>query len=164
MRIVAGLLALLAFAVCAASARDKHPNPGDSNALQDCIKTSAPAGKSTTEAESCIGTLVNVCAPHRESMPSAAVITCIRRESVVWDDILNESFRRLRLKLDAAQQAGLRDMQRAWIASRDKTCAFYRDFYQGSMANPMVAECINRETGRRALFLLGFALEAENNR
>jgi uncharacterized protein YecT (DUF1311 family) len=81
---------------------------------------------------------------------------CIDREVAVWDDILNESFRRLREKLDETQRVKLRDMQRAWIASRDRSCGFYWDFYQGTMASPMAAECVNRETARRALFLLGF--------
>ena len=64
-------------------------------------------------------------------------------------------------KLDDKQQIKLRDMQRAWIASRDKTCAFYWDYFQGSMANPMLAECVSRQTARGALFLLGFLNEAE---
>jgi uncharacterized protein YecT (DUF1311 family) len=81
---------------------------------------------------------------------------CIDRERAVWDDILNETFRRLREKLDEGQRVKLRDMQRAWLVSRDKTCAFYWDFYQGTMASPMAASCVNRETARRALFLLGF--------
>ena len=45
-------------------------------------------------------------------------------------------------------------MQRAWIESRDRTCAFYDDYHQGTIARPMSALCINRETARRALFLL----------
>ena len=52
-------------------------------------------------------------------------------------------------------------MQLAWIASRDKTCAFYWDYFQGSMAMPMSIGCDNRETARRALFLLGFLDDAE---
>jgi len=47
-------------------------------------------------------------------------------------------------------------MQRAWIASRDKSCAFFYDIFQGTTANPMMAACLTRETGRRALFLLPF--------
>jgi uncharacterized protein YecT (DUF1311 family) len=90
------------------------------------------------------------------------MVTCIAREQAVWDDILNETFRRLRAKLDATQQTKLREMQRAWITSRDKTCAFYWDFFQGTMATPMSAECVNRETGRRALFLLGFLNDLDN--
>ncbi len=89
-------------------------------------------------------------------MAPSQVIACYDRERAVWDDILNETYRRLREALDKEQQGKLRDMQRAWIASRDKSCEFIWDVLQGSMANPMMAACITRETGRRALFLLPF--------
>jgi uncharacterized protein YecT (DUF1311 family) len=48
-------------------------------------------------------------------------------------------------------------MQRSWLDSRKHTCDFYYDYFQGSMANPMMANCGNRETARRAVFLMGFA-------
>ena len=108
-------------------------------------------------AESCIGSISKSCLSDAKS--TADQNACIDRERKVWDNILNESYRRLREKLDAAQQAKLRDMQRAWIASRDATCRFYREYYQGTMASPMAAACVNRETARRALFLLGFVLD-----
>ena len=48
-------------------------------------------------------------------------------------------------------------MQRAWMTSRDKTCGFIYDYFEGSMANPMIAACTSRATGMQALFLLSFA-------
>src|ERR1700731_3019665 len=51
------------------------------------------------------------------------------------------------------QQAKLREMQRSWIHTRDLTCAFWYDYFQGTMANPMIAYCNNRETARHAIFL-----------
>ncbi|MEJ2378869.1 MAG: lysozyme inhibitor LprI family protein [Pseudolabrys sp.] len=59
------------------------------------------------------------------------------------------------------QKVKRRDMQRAWIASRDKTCAFYWGFFQDTTTSPMTADCVNRETARRALFPLGFLNDAE---
>jgi hypothetical protein len=41
------------------------------------------------------------------------------------------------------------------------SCAFDWDFFRGTMASPMNAFCNNRETARRALFLLGFLDNAE---
>ena len=58
-------------------------------------------------------------------------------------------------------EAQMREMQRAWIESRKRSCDFYWDFFQGTMASPMSAFCENRETARRALFLLGFLDDAE---
>jgi len=128
----------------------------DSNAIQDCVKTNTPPDK---DWESCIGRVSNKCLDDAKS--TADQNACIDRERKVWDDILNETYRRLREKLDQDQQVKLRDMQRAWLTSREKTCAFYWDFYQGTMASPMTSSCVNRETARRALFLLGFLNEAE---
>jgi uncharacterized protein YecT (DUF1311 family) len=61
--------------------------------------------------------------------------------------------------LEPDQQAKLREMQRSWIVTRDLTCAFWYDYFQGTMANPMIAYCNNRETARRAIFLRVFAAD-----
>lgn len=129
----------------------------DSNVIPDCVKTNTGPDK---DWESCIGSLSNKCLDDAKS--TAYQNACIDREQKVWDDILNETYRRLREKLDQAQQVKLRDMQRAWLTSRDTTCAFYWDFYQGTIASPMTSSCINRETARRALFLLGFLNETQD--
>jgi uncharacterized protein YecT (DUF1311 family) len=52
-------------------------------------------------------------------------------------------------------------MQRSWIETRDKTCAFYWDYFQGTMASPMSSYCNVRETARRVMFLKFFMDEAE---
>jgi len=128
----------------------------DSNVIQDCVKTNTPPDK---DWENCIGSIANKCLDDAKS--TADQSACIDREQKVWDDILNETDRRLREKLDQQQQTKLRDMQRAWLTARDKTCAFDWDLYQRTMASPMTSSCVNRETARRALFLLGFLNEAE---
>jgi len=130
----------------------------DSATIQDCIKSKPEA------QETCIGIIADPCLGRDETKSTADQNACIGREVVVWDDILNETFRRLRDKLDEQQKAKLRDMQRAWIASKEKTCGFYWDYYQGTMASPMASSCVNRETARRALFLLGFLQDAEENK
>jgi hypothetical protein len=57
------------------------------------------------------------------------------------------------------QRDKLREMQRSRIHTRDLTCAFWYDYFQGAMANPMIAYCNNRETARRAIFLRIFAAD-----
>lgn len=147
----AAILSILACCVGAATlAQNERPDARDSARIQDCVKT-----KTGGNWESCIGIISDPCSKRSKGVTSEFT-ACSGREQAVWDDILNETFRRLRDKLDKDQQEKLRDMQRAWITSRDKTCAFYWDFFQGTMATPMSAECRNRETGRRALFLVGF--------
>jgi uncharacterized protein YecT (DUF1311 family) len=141
---------------------DPKPDPKqagrDSQTIQDCVKSVKGAA---TNAERCIGRVADPCLKRPGAVSNADMIACISRESSVWDDILNETFRRLNEQLDAEQKVKLRDMQGAWIDSRDRTCAFYYDYHQGSIAVPMGAFCVNRETARRALFLLDFLNDAE---
>jgi uncharacterized protein YecT (DUF1311 family) len=152
-------VALGLFVVSAASAlAAERPNARDSALIQGCIKS---AGGSET-AERCIGKVSDPCLDKDSTRSTADMTACVDREQAVWDHILNETYRRLRAKLDAQQQEKLREMQRAWIASRDRTCAFYWDYYQGTMATPMSASCTNREIARRALFLLGFLEDTES--
>jgi uncharacterized protein YecT (DUF1311 family) len=141
-----------------ALAQGDKPDARASAAIQDCIKANSGPDANW---ETCIGLVSEPCLKREETRSTADNIACIDREAKVWDDILNETFRRLREKLDEAQQRKLRDMQRAWLTSRDRSCAFYWDYFQGTMASPMSAACMNREIGRRALFLLGFLNDAE---
>ncbi|MGB7258575.1 MAG: lysozyme inhibitor LprI family protein [Pseudolabrys sp.] len=145
--------------VSSASAQSKRPDADDTKAIKDCIKTAASAGKPMSAAEICVGTVSNPCLDDPKTKSTADMNACIDREKVVWDDILNEAYRQLRAKLDDKQKEKLRDVQRAWIASRDKSCAFYWDYYQGTMASPMTASCVNKETARQALFLYGFVYD-----
>jgi uncharacterized protein YecT (DUF1311 family) len=155
------LIVVVAWFVCLGSAVAQKPSQAarDSATVQDCIKT---RGGVHDKWEGCIGVVLNPCLKDEASMPTSAVNACISREQGVWEDILNETFRRLREKLDDTQRDKLRDMQRAWITSREKTCTFYWDFFQGTMASPMTANCTNREAARRALFLLGFLDDTED--
>jgi uncharacterized protein YecT (DUF1311 family) len=159
--ILAAFVALTLAATAAAAERARSgpekPDARDSAAIQDCIKS---AGE-PRQAERCIGIVADRCADRDDAKSTADQVACAAREHAVWDDILNETFRRLRDKLDAKQKIKLRDMQRAWVDSRDRTCAFYWDYFQGTIASTMGAFCNNRETARRALFLLGFLNDAE---
>jgi uncharacterized protein YecT (DUF1311 family) len=49
---------------------------------------------------------------------------CADQDARQADTALNEVYRSLMVKLDAANQTRLRDAQRAWVAFRDKECVF----------------------------------------
>jgi len=152
------VLACAVLSLAATAGRAEKPNARDSDKVQSCIK-SAVGG--LREQEKCIGIIADPCTDSENAKSTADQVACVAREHAVWDDILNETFRRLRDKLDAKQKIKLRAMQRAWIESRDRTCAFYWDYFQGTIAATMSAFCQNRESARRALFLLGFLADAE---
>jgi uncharacterized protein YecT (DUF1311 family) len=156
---IAAILAAFGLLCTPGFAQATKPDARDSAAIQDCVKTKT--GRHWNW-EKCIGLVSEPCAKDETAMPPSEIMACYAREEAVWDDILNESFRRLRTRLDETKMAKLREMQRAWVASRDKTCAFFYDYFEGTMASPMMAACTARETGRRALFLLGFANDEEN--
>jgi uncharacterized protein YecT (DUF1311 family) len=145
--------ALLVFGAMPALGQDK-PNPKDSAAIEKCIKTKTGHNWAW---EKCIGLISEPCTKDEASMPPSEVIACYSREQAVWDDILNKSYQFLRERLEKDQVVKLREMQRAWITSRDKTCDFLYDYFQGTMANPMIAACTSRATGMQALYLRGFA-------
>ena len=151
-------LACAALMIAAGPSRAEKPASADSAKVQSCIKSESGGPRAQ---ESCIGLVADPCADNPDAQSTAGQVACAAREQAVWDDILNETYRRLRDALDVKQRIKLREMQRAWIEVRKRSCDFYWDFFQGTMASPMSAFCYNRETARRALFLLAFLNEAE---
>jgi uncharacterized protein YecT (DUF1311 family) len=116
------------------------------------------ASRARPNTDICIGVTSDACiGPDEGSKPDSAVIACLNGEQAQWDKVLNASFQALVKGLEPEQQQKLRDMQRSWIGTRERTCGFYYDYFEGTMANPMIANCLNRETARRAIFLKGFA-------
>jgi uncharacterized protein YecT (DUF1311 family) len=153
MRASAALVFIALLGASPAVAQDK-PVAKDSAVIEKCVK--AKTGRHW-DWEKCIGLVSEPCSKDEGAMKPPEVIACADRERAVWDDMLNASFRQLTAKLDEEQVTKLRDMQRAWMTSRDKTCGFIYDYFEGSMANPMIAHCLSRATGMQALFLRGFA-------
>jgi uncharacterized protein YecT (DUF1311 family) len=136
--------------------QDQKPTAEQIAAVRACEEKNQD---DVTEAErQCLFNLVATpCQSTPEGQSNLGMADCFRLEEMVWDDLLNETYRSLREDLKAAQQAELRDMQRAWIASRDATCAFYDVRLHGTIAIPLGAACRARETARRALLLKSFA-------
>ncbi len=111
--------------------------------------------------ETCIESRVQaLCWAERKRQTAERITACLRREKLVWDRLSTSAFRKLRDGLDESQRAKLIDMQRSWIRNARQTCASLR-LFQGTMANPMIANCDNRET-RGAPFSMGFADDMAN--
>jgi uncharacterized protein YecT (DUF1311 family) len=149
------LAALVLSAAGAVRAQDEKPTAQQTAAIRSCADKNQD---DITEAErQCLFELVaGPCQQTPEGQSNVGMADCFRLEAKIWDDLLNENYKSLRDVIDAAQTAKLRDMQRAWIASRDATCAFYDVKIHGTMAIPMGAACVARETARRAVLLKFF--------
>lgn len=157
-------LVSLAFALIVAGplpARADAPAAKDVATIGDCLaKQDKRRGSQEADEAACLMTVAKPCMGGDEAAASdRRKMDCLDRERLVWDKILNESYQTMMKALDPDQQAKLREMQRSWIATRDLTCAFWYDYFQGTMANPMIAYCNNRETARRAIFLRVFAVD-----
>lgn len=148
--ILAGLLATALFVIVPAQAQ--------THKSKQTVEACLAASKAKPNTDTCIGVTSNPCiGPDEGAKPDSAVIACLDDEQQHWDKVLNASFQALLKGLEPEQQTKLREMQRTWLTSRATTCGFYQDYFDGTMANPMIANCMNRETARRAIFLKGFA-------
>jgi uncharacterized protein YecT (DUF1311 family) len=147
---------LLGAASAAGHAQSRKPTMKEIAAIRDCAK------KHETDLDEveqkCLFNLVGTpCTETPEGQSNVGTADCYRLEGAIWDDLLNENYKRLAADLDDEQKAKLREMQRAWIAYRDSTCGFYYTKIQGTMAGPMTAACTARETARRAVLLKFFS-------
>lgn len=126
--------------------------------VRQTVEACLAASKARPNSDTCIGVTSNTCiGPDEGAKRDSEVIACLNSEQQQWDKVLNVSFQALAKGLEPEQQKKLREMQRIWLMSRASTCDFYQDYFDGTMANPMIANCMNRETARRAIFLKGFA-------
>ena len=137
------------------SAHAEAPNAADVEAVETCLKS-----KQGNDQAACAGVVASSCIGDEAAATDRQIIDCFGREQLVWDKMLNDAYAGLHKALDDDQRVKLRDMQRSWLETRKRTCEFYYDYFQGLMANPMIANCENRETARRAVFLMGFAEDA----
>jgi uncharacterized protein YecT (DUF1311 family) len=142
-------------------ARADVPAAGDVATIGDCLRKQDKAeGSQEADEAACLMTVAKPCMGGDEaSVSPGRQIECLDRERLVWDKIVNDSYKTMMNALEPDQKARLREMQRSWIHTRDLTCAFWYDYFRGTMANPMIAYCNNRETARRAIFLRIFALD-----
>lgn len=151
-------IALAIAATClfgAAQAQMREPTLQEVTAVRYCFEKY----KDEEEIEkNCVIKLVaEPCMKGEGGYSTFGIAACHRVDAKIWDRILNENFRELLADLkDKEREKKLREMQRAWIVSRDRTCEFYDREIHGSQAIPMGAACIARETARRAILLKSF--------
>ena len=99
------------------------------------------------------------CLDTPDGQTTAGTIGCIAVELKIQDAALNAAYRSLTAGMNARQQAGLRDAQRAWIAFRDADCASRHDWEWGSMSTVAANFCVLRRTVERTIELETFGPE-----
>jgi uncharacterized protein YecT (DUF1311 family) len=75
---------------------------------------------------------------------------CAAKDADVADAELNQVYRQLGNKSEAHEKELLRDAERAWVAFRDKECAYENIADEGGSIYPMsVANCLAEKTRAR---------------
>lgn len=154
-RATLGLLAALCL-LTSRVAMAEAPDTRDVKTIAACLQSFDKAAAPQEAYEACVARIANRCMKDNGALDRKQV-ECFDRERMVWDKIVNDSYKTMMDGLEPEQQDKLKAMQRSWIHTRDLTCTFWYDYFQGSMANPMMASCNNRETARRAIYLRIFA-------
>jgi uncharacterized protein YecT (DUF1311 family) len=133
-------------------AQERKPAAKEIAALRACAEKYED---NVAEAERrCLFNLVATpCIKRPQGRASHDAADCYRVEQEIWTILLDESLKALSDELDDDQKKKLDAMQSAWAVYRNSTCEFYYDKIQGSMATPMIAACLARETARRALLI-----------
>jgi uncharacterized protein YecT (DUF1311 family) len=118
-------------------------------------------------AGDCIGQAATVCSEQPGGYTTVGLGFCLGAERDWWDARLNEVYAALMArekKIDAEMEEigatvpriapSLRDMQRAWIAFRDASCAYeYSKWGGGSGGGPAHAACAMRLTAEQTVAL-----------
>src|ERR1700728_4154073 len=137
-----------------AQAQSRPPTAKETAAIRACAKKNQDDPEKAIQE--CVGKLVAGPCIDKFGTTGAGdgqMADCYYVEAAIWDALLNENYKTLLATLDAEQTAKAHVMHRDWIASRDSTCNFFNDKIQGTMAVPMIAECVASETARRAMLL-----------
>jgi uncharacterized protein YecT (DUF1311 family) len=150
------LVALAGLPLTAAQAEPRKPTAQEVAKIRNCA-AKYQDDLDAVERECLFKLVGDPCTNTPEGSSNVGTADCYRLEASIWDNLLNENFKTLLGDLDEEQTAKLRAMQRAWLAYRDTTCNFYWDKIRGTMAIPMSAACIARETARRAVLLQFFS-------
>ena len=144
--------AVLAFAFCtvpmtAGAAGLDEPSADDEARIAQCL-----SGADGSE-EKCISLVSDPCLALPGGDTTVGITACFRRESRVWDGMLNRDYQALKRAMSREEFVALRDTQRAWIKYRDLKCAYPYAVIKGTIAGNFSASCFNTETARRAIDL-----------
>jgi uncharacterized protein YecT (DUF1311 family) len=157
------LLSLMLASLIAAPppARADGPAAKDVAAIDACLRRQdgkRGASQEATEA-ACLMVVAKPCIGDEAAAADRRRIDCLAREWLVWDGMVAQADAAMMAALEPEQRTKLRDMQQAWSRSRELSCGFWYDYFEGTMANPMIASCNNREAARQAIFLRIFAAD-----
>jgi uncharacterized protein YecT (DUF1311 family) len=124
----------------------KDEKPGAANRL------ATAAREAPREPASCISVLYAACVAKEGDIDHTRA-ECADRETKVWDQRLNDAYRKALDHMEKEGAENLRKTQRAWIVLRDARCGQAWATWQGTMAGPAQSWCEMEMTARQALWM-----------
>jgi uncharacterized protein YecT (DUF1311 family) len=125
------LVAVVALALSGAlSAHAEAPDAKDAAVINLCLAglLKTDAGPEKYEA-ACLLKVADRCmGADPTSVSSGREIECLDRERLVWDQIINDSYKSVMAAIEPDQATKLREVQKAWIHSRDHLHVLLRLF------------------------------------
>ncbi len=122
--------------------------------IETCLTHRTPL---LTHGYACIGLFSTACLRHVENQTTSGMERCYRDEFRAWEVLLNRYYR---ARPRGGSADPLQQVQRAWLAYRDRKCEYFQTHYDGgSMARWLGAQCMMDTTARRAIELRFLALD-----
>jgi uncharacterized protein YecT (DUF1311 family) len=151
--------ALLLFSVFPALSQEDDPtvpSDGEYFDIQGCLDGVADG---ISNGYACIGTVSGPCLEKPDSESTVMMEACAKRELVIWDGLLNDTYGTLIDKASPEQKKALQTSQRAWISMRDKSCEYEALLWEGGSGAGLAGElCRVHITGERVVFLATIVL------
>jgi uncharacterized protein YecT (DUF1311 family) len=167
--VVLAVALIVTFGVAAAA--QNPPLAQDRAAIDACLQ------QNTDTPERCIGTVYKPCSDAPAGSSTAGMGDCAGRETAVWEEKINASFKELLAGSLGQTEAEswnrppenkrdkrvpgtdiLNDMERTWLLLRAKKCdALAMQAEGGSLSRVLYGSCIYEETARHALWLSALA-------
>jgi len=142
--------AALFLAVMSARAAGDPPRPEVKAAVEKCLAEKEKANK---PAEECIGAIADACLEKGEDDSTSGMIACHGNEADVWDERLDRDYQTLMRTTKGPEKKRVQDIERAWLAFRDKKCGYHQPEDDGQVGVITNVHCYMEETARQALFL-----------
>ncbi|WP_442753365.1 lysozyme inhibitor LprI family protein [Methylocystis sp. JAN1] len=147
----------------AAEEKAVSPNGSEKGWAANCVKEKSDESAAFS---ACVGKVTEAClgledAP-KEIKPSdknGHPRSCAAVEAKIWDDYLNRWYGDAAKIVPAEAKEKLRDAQRAWIAYRAARCDVESALHPFPLGEDNRADCLMRETARRALQLRAIATD-----
>lgn len=158
MKALHAILAIFLVSTCPALAQQRDEEEGGwvgfVEGMETCLADKKPL---LTHGYACIGQFSAACLKHAENQTTIGMERCYLDEYQAWDVLLNRHYKD---RPKGAARHELQQVQRAWLAYREKKCAYFQVHYAGgSMARWLGAQCMMDTTARRAIELRFFAMD-----